>query len=264
MTILEANRLGADIHREILQSLSSADRYPRGTVSLLDTQLVAELLPPDIRDADPVANPRLADMAGIERTLQYRVTAYSPSITRLQLLQMPLALQVESFGLSFAEAVDLRRALTDFREPTGPRPVPERLKIPVPLLTGMPLREATLILSAAGLVLGDATVVDSPLPSGSVVAQEPTAGVTVDFETEISLQFASGLSVRLPEVIGLGLAEAACRVRDAGLRSEPNIEGRPVPEARVAALDPPAGTLVTPHAPVTIRLEAPTAWTAPR
>jgi hypothetical protein len=255
MPISEANRLGTDLKRELLQSLSSADRYPRGTDGLLDTQLVAGTMGAHIRYANRDVNTRLSDWAGLDQKLAYRVTAYNPSITRSQMLEMPLAQQVESFGLSFAEVVEIRHALMDLPEPKGLLPVPERKQINVPLLTGLQSNEARAALAAADLAFGTATVVDSPLPSNIVVAQEPAAGATVDLATEVSVQLASGLSVRLPEVVGLGLTEAGCRLRDAGLRNEPTVEGRCVPDAYVVTLEPPAGTLVTPNTPVTISLD---------
>jgi hypothetical protein len=255
MSIHEANRLSAFIHREMLQSLSSADRYPRGMVSLLDTQLVSDTLAERIRDADRDVNRRLTDWPGVDANTLRRVSIYSPFITRKQLLQMPLARQVESFDLSFTEAVELRRALIDLAEPKGPPPIPERREFPLPLLVGMQLNEALGVLVAADLLLGAATEVDSCLPTGAIVTQEPAAGITVEPGTEISVKVASGLSVRLPEIVGLGMAEAVCRLRDSGLQSEPTIEGKPVPGAYVIALEPYAGTLVTPNAPVIIRLE---------
>jgi hypothetical protein len=255
MSIHDANRFGAHIHREIIQSLSSADRYPRGMVSLLDTQLIAGTISAHIRDGDRSINGRLADSRGIEQEMLKRVVAYSPSITRAQLLDIPLARQVELFDLSFAQAVKMRRVLVDLDAPKGPPPVPERRTYPMPLLIGMQFNEARAILVAADLPVGAMTAVDSPLPTGSILTQEPAAGNNVEGGTEVSVTVASGLSVRLPEVIGLGLAEAGCRLRDTGLRSEPTVKGQPVPDAHVVALEPPAGTLVTPNSAVTISLK---------
>lgn len=257
LPIHEANKLGASIHREMLQSLSSVDRYPRGTVTLLDTQFVAGTMAEQLRDADRKSNPRIADWPGIDEKTVRRVTAYAPSITRAQLLELPLAQQVERFGLSFTEAVQMRRALVDLKEPKGPPPIPARQEVPVPLLIGMQLREALAVLASTKLRFGAVTEIDHPQPTGTIVTQEPTAGATVEPETEVSITVASGLSVRLPEVTGLGLTEAGCRLRQAGLLGEPTIEGQPVPDARVVELEPQAGTLVTPHSPVTIRLKPP-------
>ena len=44
MSIRSANQLGANIKHEFLQSLTSADRYPRGVVGMLDSQLIAGMM----------------------------------------------------------------------------------------------------------------------------------------------------------------------------------------------------------------------------
>lgn len=253
-SITDANRLQADIHREMLLSMSSAYRYPRGTVSLLDTQMVSDVLASSLREAGSQSNQRLADWHGADQALVSRVTAYSPAMTRSGLLAMPLARQVEDFGLTFAEAVTLRRSIADMKAPDGPPPVKKAAELRVPLLTGLGMREARVALDRAGLRLGAVTTVDSPLPIGSVVTQTPAAGTTTTSDTEVTVESASGLSVRLPEVVGLGLTEGGCALRAAGLRSEPFIEGKTGPDAKVVEIEPPAGTLITPLTPVTIRL----------
>jgi hypothetical protein len=249
MSITDANRLQADIHREMVQSLSSADRYPRGTVSLLDTQMVSNVLASSLPDAT-----RLADSPGVNEKLAKRVATYAPGITRSALLAMPLSRQVEQFALTFEEAVALRRSIADLAAPSGPPLVKQRPHIRVPSITGLGLREGRVMLERAGFRLGAVTTADSPLPTGAVVTQKPEAGAEVTSDTEVTVEIASGLSVRLPEVIGFGLTEAGCCLRSAGVRSEPSVEGRPGPHAQVVALQPPAGTLVTPLTPITIQL----------
>jgi hypothetical protein len=61
--------------------------------------------------------------------------------------------------------------------------------------------------------------------------------------------------VRLPQVVGRGLIEAACELRDAGLRREPQLRGASGGALRVIAMDPLPGTLVTPNAAVSLGLE---------
>jgi beta-lactam-binding protein with PASTA domain len=156
--------------------------------------------------------------------------------------------------VSFADAVELRRTLMNLAEPSGPPPVPRRRQVEMPLLTGLPVYEAHAVLAASHLMLGSTTVVDSPLPSQTVVGQDPAPGTPVDTETRASLQVASGLSVRLPPVVGRRLSDALCELRSAGLRREPTVAGDVVPDAHVSAVEPPAGTLVTPETPVTVTL----------
>jgi hypothetical protein len=254
MSIHDANRLGTQLQREVLESLSSSNRYPRNTLSLLDTQLVAGAMATPLAAPESGVNFRLAEWKGFDEGVLHRLTAYSPSITRAQLMQLPLARQVEQFGLSYAEVVALRRALADLKEPVGSPPVPERPKIKVPMLTGLQLREAREVLVASGLRIGTSTEADSPLPSNSIVAQSPAPGATVEPDTEVSVEFASGLVVRVPELIGIGVAGAACALRQAGLRSEPILRGTLGAAALVAEVDPPAGSLITPDSPVTIQV----------
>lgn len=254
MNIRDANRLGAQMKRELLQSLSSADRYPRGTVDLLDSQLFADMMGVHLQYADRGMNPRLVDFPGIDRNLAGRVAAVTPKITRSELLAMPLPDQVARFALTFAEAVQLRRDLAGISVPEGPRPAPEREKTRVPLLSGLRSYEAMSALATCGLRYGPATVVDSPLPANTVIGQEPEAQTEVDTETEVAVDLASGLSVRLPDIRGLRLSEASCILRGAGLRSEPSVQGKPTPDAEVVEQNPPAGTLITPESPTSIIL----------
>ncbi|MGC4044769.1 MAG: PASTA domain-containing protein [Armatimonas sp.] len=254
-SVLDANLLQTEIHREMLHSLNSADRYPRGVVNLLDTQMVAGLLGATLRNATPEANRKIVDWPGVQEDLARHVARYVPSMTRAELLEMPLPLQVERFGITFEEAVKLRRSLADLNEPDGPPPVPPRNVVQVPLLVGLTLPTARRLLSDIGLRLGEATILDSPLPAGVIVAHSPAAGEEAAPESTVTLQLASGLTVRLPEVAGLGLTDAVCRLRSAGLRSEPTVEGRAVPEAKVVEISPPSGSLVTPNTSVTLRLK---------
>lgn len=255
MPIHDANRLGANIHRAMLQSLSSADRYPRGAVGLLDTQLVAGALARVLRGAATAPTARATEWAGIPEGTRKQLTTYAPSITRLQLLQMPLARQVEQFSFSFAEAVELRRILADLAAPVGPPPVPEHRLVRVPELAGLQLEEAREALLSANLSLDDAVTVDSPLPRGVVVGQDPPAEKEVAAETQVAVQLASGYSVRLPEVLALRLSEALCQLRHAGLQSEPLIEGSFRQGTVVRRMEPLPRAWVMPHAPVTLWME---------
>ena len=247
----------------MVQSINHPDRYEAGTVSFAETQLVARSVANLITTEGHPDDHPLEKIKGLSLRILDKIASRAPNVSRSDLLFMSPAEQRDRFNLSPDEVRHLRRAIVGLE---GPVPEPqdrwdppgrsktERSQIEVPLLTGLQSNEAEAALAAAGLIFGSGTVVDSPLPSGSVVAQEPAAGATVEPATEVSVQVASGLSVRLPEVVGLRLSEATCRLRDAGLRSEPAVEGRPVPDAHVVALEPPAGTLVTPNTPVTITL----------
>ena len=254
MAIRDANRLGAQIHAEMLRSLSSADRYPRDTVGPLDAQFVSDALAAHLRSEARELDVPIASI-DVDERLRHRVTSHAPSMTRADLLELPLAEQVERFGLSFSEAVELRRALVGLGDVSGPRPVPDRLTITVPMLGGLGLGEVHGVLATAGLVLSEVVEGDSAAPSGSVIGQDPAAGSSVLAGSPVAVTIASGRSVRLPDVVGLGLAEASCRIREAGLRREPAIDAEAGSGRRVVVgLDPAAGTLVTPAAEITLRL----------
>lgn len=254
MSILAANQLGADIKREMLESLSSADRYPRGKVSLLETQLFSEMLGNSIRHANRNVNTRLLDWEGVEQRLAERVTSYVPSITRSQLLEIPLPQQVERFGLSFTEAVKLRRTLMGIKIPEGPPPVPERPRTSVPDLNGLRLEEAQMVITTAKLSFGEVEVMDNHLPKGVVIGQIPQPGTEVHSETEVKLMVSSGLSVRLPDVLNLGLTEALCQLREAGLKSEPIVEGAGRSDTLVRRMEPSPRAWVMPHTKVTLQM----------
>ncbi|WP_327097152.1 PASTA domain-containing protein [Nocardia vinacea] len=254
MDIRDANQFSAEIRQEMMQSITSADRYPRNTVSLLDTQLVADTMSAALPPRDRTANPRLSGWVGDGQDIARRVSQYAPMMTRSELLRVPLPEQVERFGLTFEEATTLRRALVDLPAPDGPPPVPDYRPVSVPRLVGRTLQDAREIVADLELDLVDVTQVDNPLAAGIVVEQSPEPDVTVPPATEVSLAFSSGLSVVMPDLIGLSLAEGMCALLDAGLQSDPTVEGPTGPDTRVADVEPPPGTLITPHAAVTIRL----------
>lgn len=87
-----------------------------------------------------------------------------------------------------------------------------------------------------------------------VITQEPAAGTQVDAGTGVSLTVSSGLSVIVPNLDGLPLAEAMCTLLRAGFRGDPVVAGPTGPDARVAEVEPQPGTPITPNAPVTVRL----------
>ena len=221
----------------------------------LDAQFVSDALAAHVRSEARELDVPIASI-GVDERLRRRVTSHAPSMTRADLLELPLAEQVERFGLSFSEAVELRRALVGLGDVSGPRPVPDRLAITVPMLGGLGLGEVHGVLATASL---------GPQRGGRrrqrcAVWLRYRAGpgrrVECPCGTPVAVTIASGCSVRLPNVVGLGLAEASCRIREAWLsRREPAIDAEAESGRRVVVgLDPAAGTLVTPSAEITLRL----------
>lgn len=256
MSIHDANRLGKDLHRQILASVSSADRYPRGAVGLLDTQLVSGILAGKLSDAETPNNPPVSKWLGVDKEILRRIATYSPSMTRSQMLAVPLSQQVERFGLSFEEAVDVRRALSDLKEPVGPRPIPKIQKIRVPDVTGLKLEEARAALISGKLRFSGFEVSDSSVPSGVVIGQDPQFETEVDADFKVTLNLSSGLSVCVPDLINLPLSEAMCKLLEAGLKSEPTVVGTAGPNAVVSKSEPLPRSWVMPHSRVTLSMSS--------
>lgn len=170
----------------------------------------------------------LAELAGIDEAVARRL--------RLDLLGVPLT--------DRADVEPLRR-------PADEAPATAR----APLLIGLEVAAARRILAQSRLALGSTTEADSPMPRGSIIDQIPAAGDEAPPGSKVAVTFASGPTVRLPEVTGLGLMEAVCRLREAGLKREPIVEGRTGSTLHVLKIDPPAGALITPGAQVTLKLE---------
>jgi hypothetical protein len=248
--ILEANQLRTQIGREMVKSFGSNERYPRGVVQLLDSQLVAASTGAMINGADPDLNFRIANASGLDRTVRAKIVKKSPRITRSRVLQMPIAEQMRTFGLTIEETVGVRRALMDLdrREEKAPQTVR------VPDVHGLLLEEGRRALAPVNIAFGGSETVDSPLPANVILEQDPKANATVPKGTPVTFKLASGLTVRLPDVVGLHLSDALCRIREAGLRSEPQIAGAAGEGALVGSLEPPPRTWVVPHAHVTVKL----------
>jgi hypothetical protein len=254
LSIRDANRFSASIRHEMVQSITSPDRYPRGAVDLIDTQLFANTLSAHLQTTPDAPNPRLSSWAADGSDIARRVARYAPRLTRADLLRVPLPEQVQRFGLSFDEALTLRRALADLPVPDRPPPIPEPRRIAVPQLTGRYLEQARAAIADADLDVGAVAEADNPLAARMVITQEPAAGTQVDAGTGVSLTVSSGLSVIVPNLDGLPLAEAMCTLLRAGFRGDPVVAGPTGPDARVAEVEPQPGTPITPNAPVTVRL----------
>lgn len=97
----------------------------------------------------------------------------------------------------------------------GPR------QVQVPSVIGDSLDAATATLEAEGLDVAVARV-ESNAPRDQVIDQEPGAGAMVDEGTEVTISVASGPppeeeTVTVPDVVGLGEAEARAELRAEGL-----------------------------------------------
>jgi len=120
--------------------------------------------------------------------------------------------------------------------------------VAVPNVIGLPEARAEVVISGAGLVVGDAVTVRLPdRPEGTVVGQDPTSGTSVEPATAVDVTVSTQRElVAVPDVIGLEDGEALVALTSVGLRvtGAEELLAPDVPAGQVLACDPPAGTVV--------------------
>ncbi|MEP6477257.1 MAG: Stk1 family PASTA domain-containing Ser/Thr kinase [Actinomycetota bacterium] len=123
--------------------------------------------------------------------------------------------------------------------------------VTVPDLTGATLEEATTLLEAQNLVLGNQTEQASDLPAGEIVSQAPLADAEVPKDTPVDVVVSTGpevTTVSVPDVTCLSYGQAKARLNSVGL--EISLVGTAPPNPlcsnpnKIAAQDPAAGTEV--------------------
>jgi PASTA domain len=263
MSLRDANRLRYDIGRQVQGSFSAPGRYAFGTVRFAESQFVGQALARSIASPDHPDNVPAADMAHLEETLSGRVRAASANLRRADVLRLQLAELADRLGLTHEEAVTLRRAGVGL---AGPPPrgsmrwarpgSKEGKECAVPELRGLTLTPARQIAHRSGFEIGAVEVADSEQPAGVVLRQQPAAGTVAIGGSPIQLTAASGLSVKIPDIVGKTMSEAFCALREAGLRREPDLtmETADQPGTRVLSVSPEERTYVTPNALVSLRV----------
>jgi hypothetical protein len=262
MRVADANRVRAEIDRMMVRSVNDPDRYAVGTVSFAETQLVARSMANLISGEDHPEDHALENIKGLDSQLIKKIGSRAPNATRSDLLQMSPAEQSDRFDLSAEEVRKLRRAIVGLE---GPLPAPPdrwdppgtRTEERVPNVAGLTFAEAEAALQALEFFVGEVVDEDSELPTGIVIAQHPEAEATMKKASSVNLVLATGLSVRIPDAVGVPLSQALVMLRDAGLKSEPEISFVPSGEnsrREVIEISPPMRSYVTPHASVTIRV----------
>jgi beta-lactam-binding protein with PASTA domain len=117
-------------------------------------------------------------------------------------------------------------------------------RVEVPGVIGLSRGRAESELREAGLVADVRTSTSSGRP-GTVLEQSPAAGSRVDPESRVRLVVAvkpEPQRVRVPRIVGLPVADARARLRDAGLRSTVTRVESTRESGTVVRQSPPAGS----------------------
>ena len=262
LSVRDANKLRAEIGTAMLQSVNDPHRYPRGSVSMLETQFLSRRIAQRIGQPRHPDNHLVHDIDGLKSAVRDKIVAGMPRLRRADVLRMQLQETMDRFGLTREEAIHLRRAAFGLEQrPLDPKdrwdPPSSRVKHKVPNLVGISLNEARGLLTEEDLSVGEITYQDSEQPKDIVLSHNPAAGEEVKSRTEVKVVLATGLTVRIPDVVGKPLTEALCMLRDAGLRSSPHLEftgRREHPDYAVIAITPKARTYVTPNARIVLQV----------
>lgn len=258
MTIFSANFIREEIGKKLINSLNSPNRYPRGEVKFVESQMVANRILKylDEGEGDLHFDDNLIEgIEGISPEVSKKLMGKNKGMRISDLLGLSLEAYKELFELSMKDACKLRRAILGLERP-DPDPEEKWLgirkgkKIKTPKLIGLPHLEAITVLGKVELSPGEIKFLDSEQPKGIVIKQVPGEGEETLTSTEVVLFLSSGLSVKLPDVIGWKLSEAIKALCDAGLESEPEIEfqtSREVPKNHVIAIYPEPCLYITPN-----------------
>lgn len=228
----------------------------------METQYIARRVAKLIDSPDHPDNQPVSEIKGLNDKIRRKIESLMPGLRRANVLSMQLQETKDRFGLNDDEAVHLRRAALGLE---GPIPEPkdrwdppsQRVKHRVPNLVGLPLADARRLLREENLRSGETTHRDSDQPNDIVLRQDPAADEEVKGGTAVNMVLSTGLSVRIPDVVGKPLSEAICMLRNAGLRSEPELKfvpRRKQPKHIVLDVSPNARTYVAPHARVILRI----------
>ncbi len=264
MPVADANKLRHLIGTRMFGSRNHPERYPRGKVGFLDAQFVGRTIARLVRRPTHPENNTIASIAGLKPDVLEKIRTRAPRISRGKLLSITHQEVMDRFGLSDEEATHVRRAALGL---AGEAPEPSRRwdrpgvpdEVEVPNVVGLSLAEARKLLLKHHLRVGDLSYKDSDLPTDTVLEQGSAAVQRLRGRSHVDLVLATGLSVRIPDLVGLPLSAALGQLTKAGLVSEPEVEtvhAPGIPAMRVLAVTPEPRSYVTPHAAVSLQVSA--------
>ncbi|GDX32645.1 serine/threonine protein kinase [Actinomycetes bacterium] len=120
-------------------------------------------------------------------------------------------------------------------------------KVQVPNLDGLTIEQATSALADFKLILGAQTPEVSDRPSGTIIAQQPAAGETIEQNQAVNVTISGGLEqATVPQLVGLTTLDSVrLALSDANLQLGTIKEkASSQPAGYVLAQDPPEGTQV--------------------
>lgn len=130
-----------------------------------------------------------------------------------------------------------------------------RPPIAVPDVVDLPVDLARTVIAAAGLTVAQVDTVRNDTELGTVVRQQPSAGVAAGSGTRVLLSVSSGpATVKVPTLVGLTVTAARDRLAAQGLRVgalEQRFEGK---VGTVLAQSPAPGDLVTKETAVNLTI----------
>lgn len=125
----------------------------------------------------------------------------------------------------------------------------------IPNVVGMSRSKAEQTLSEAGFKVTVKQAFNSTVPEGSVVSQNPNAGIRAEQGSKVTIVVSRGTQrIEVPDVIGLSEEDAKAKIEDAGLKSTVVYELHSG-NGTVIAQSPSPGTMVDRNATVTITVD---------
>ncbi len=125
----------------------------------------------------------------------------------------------------------------------------EILSATVPNICGLTEIQASALLSAAGLVLGEVNYAPSNEPAGTIIYQSIPAYTSAELGTAVSFTVSAGYQFnerKVPELYGLTLSEATQKLAECGLiPGNVYAVASSEPSGTVVAQSPKAGTAIT-------------------
>lgn len=142
-----------------------------------------------------------------------------------------------------------------------------KAQVQVPNLVGMASSDdAAVALGDAQLALGNVGEKDSDQPAGTVIAQSPSSGTTVDAGSKVSITVSSG-NVSVPNVVGSSQAQATSTLANAGFQVNVQTQESTESPGTVLAQSPTGNSSAKKGSQVTItvaKAAAPPVSEAPR